>query len=74
MADPVRATFQKMRSPSSHALTLLDEGSILAVVALKALQSVSIFIEQQPEGFLDYQESAAFGKIMKKVKRQSRAD
>ncbi|KAK4909475.1 hypothetical protein LTR49_021754 [Elasticomyces elasticus] len=65
MANSIRATFQTMRPPSSRAHTLLNRGYILAVVAL---------IEQQPEGFLDYEESVAFKKIMEKVKRQSRAD
>ncbi|KAK3616221.1 hypothetical protein LTR56_026097 [Elasticomyces elasticus] len=74
MANSIRATFRTTRPPPSRAHTLLNEGSILAVVALKALQSVSIFIEQQPEGFLDYQESVAIKKIMEKIKRQSRAD
>ncbi|KAK5703373.1 hypothetical protein LTR17_022176 [Elasticomyces elasticus] len=74
MANSIRATFQTMRPPYSRAHTLFNRGSILAVVALKALQSVSIFIEQQPEGFLDYQESVALENIMEKVKRQSRAD
>ncbi|KAK4897054.1 hypothetical protein LTR49_028059 [Elasticomyces elasticus] len=74
MAYPIRATFRTMRPPPSRAHTLPNEGFILAVVALKALQSVSSFIERQPEGFLDYQENMVFGKVMEKVKRLSRAD
>ncbi|KAK4900724.1 hypothetical protein LTR49_027413 [Elasticomyces elasticus] len=74
MAYPIRAAFRMMRPPPSRAHTLPNEGCILAVVALKALESVSSFIERQPEGFLDYQENMVSGKVMEKVKRLSRAD
>ncbi|KAK0989545.1 hypothetical protein LTR91_009189 [Friedmanniomyces endolithicus] len=42
--------------------------------ALRALQVVSGFIEQQPGGFLDHQESMTVGKLMEKLKLQSRAN
>ncbi|TKA68584.1 hypothetical protein B0A55_08379 [Friedmanniomyces simplex] len=42
--------------------------------ALRALQIVSGFIEQQPGGFLDHQESMTVGKLMEKLKLQSRAN
>ncbi|KAK4897484.1 hypothetical protein LTR49_027977 [Elasticomyces elasticus] len=76
-AYPIRATFRPMRTPPLRAHTQpseASEGLILAVVALEALQSVSSFIERQPEGFLDYQENMVFGQVMEKVKRLSRAD
>ncbi|KAK3114758.1 hypothetical protein LTR53_006601 [Teratosphaeriaceae sp. CCFEE 6253] len=42
--------------------------------ALRALQVVHGFLEQQPGGFLDYQESVTVGKLMEKLKLQSRAN
>lgn len=41
--------------------------------ARQALETVMSFIEQQPNGFLDFQESMHMGKLMEKLKLQSRA-
>ena len=41
--------------------------------ARRALEVVMAFIEQQPNGFLDFQESMHMGKLMEKLKLQSRA-
>lgn len=40
--------------------------------ARQALQVVLRFFEQQPHGFLDYHESLTMGKLMEKLKLQSR--
>ncbi|KAK5727893.1 hypothetical protein LTS12_027397, partial [Elasticomyces elasticus] len=42
--------------------------------ALRGLQVVHEFIEQQPEGFLDYSESVTVGKLMEKLKLRCRAN
>ncbi|KAK3617327.1 hypothetical protein LTR22_026773 [Elasticomyces elasticus] len=49
-------------------------GTISTEDALRALQVVHKFIEQQPGGFLDYQESVTVGQLMEKLKLQSRAN
>ena len=41
--------------------------------ARRALEVVMSFIEQQPSGFLDFQESMHMGKLMEKLRLQSRA-
>ncbi|EMD00578.1 hypothetical protein BAUCODRAFT_144230 [Baudoinia panamericana UAMH 10762] len=41
--------------------------------ALRALEVVHSFFEQQPNGFLDFQESVTMGKLMEKLKLRSRA-
>lgn len=41
--------------------------------ARRALEVVMSFIEQQPTGFLDFQESMHMGKLMEKLRLQSRA-
>jgi len=41
--------------------------------ALQALEVVHSFFEQQPNGFLDFQESVTMGKLMEKLKLQSRS-
>jgi hypothetical protein len=41
--------------------------------ALQALQIVHSFFEQQPNGFLDFQESVTMGKLMEKLKLQSQS-
>ena len=41
--------------------------------ALRALEVVNGFLEQQPSGFLDYSESMTMGKLMEKLRLQSRA-
>ena len=41
--------------------------------ARRALEVVMGFIEQQPNGFLDFQESMQMGKLMEKLRLQSRA-
>jgi hypothetical protein len=41
--------------------------------ALRALEVVHSFIEQQPTGFLDFQEGVTVGKLMEKLKLQSRS-
>ena len=41
--------------------------------ARQALEVVMSFIEQQPTGFLDFQESMHMGKLMEKLRLQSRA-
>ena len=41
--------------------------------ALRALEVVNGFLEQQPNGFLDYSESMTMGKLMEKLRLQSRA-
>ncbi|KAH9839673.1 hypothetical protein Tdes44962_MAKER08016 [Teratosphaeria destructans] len=41
--------------------------------ALSALQLVHSFFEQQPNGFLDFQESVTMGKLMEKLKLQSQS-
>ncbi|KAK3612796.1 hypothetical protein LTR56_028235, partial [Elasticomyces elasticus] len=42
--------------------------------ALRGQQVVHEFIEQQPEGFLDYSESVTVGKLMEKLKLRCRAN
>ncbi|KAK6363900.1 hypothetical protein LTR81_028123, partial [Elasticomyces elasticus] len=49
-------------------------GTISAEDALRALQVVHKFIEQQPGGFLDYQESVTVGKLMEKLRPRCRAN
>ncbi|KAK5696023.1 hypothetical protein LTR97_008443 [Elasticomyces elasticus] len=59
-------------TPSTSNSSL--RGATSAEDALRALQVVHGFIEQQPGGFLDYQESVTVGKLMEKLKLQSRAN
>ena len=59
-------------TPSTSNSSL--RGGTTAEEALRALQVVSGFIEQQPGGFLDHQESMTVGKLMEKLKLQSRAN
>ncbi|KAK3629686.1 hypothetical protein LTR56_017892 [Elasticomyces elasticus] len=59
-------------TPSKFSSSL--KGGTSAEDALQALQVVHGFIEQQPRGFLDYQESMTVGKLMEKLKLQSRAN
>ncbi|KAK4897483.1 hypothetical protein LTR49_027976, partial [Elasticomyces elasticus] len=49
-------------------------GTTSAEDALRGLQVVHEFIEQQPGGFLDYQESVTVGKLMEKLKLRCRAN
>ncbi|KAK3613220.1 hypothetical protein LTR56_028012 [Elasticomyces elasticus] len=49
-------------------------GITSAADALRGLQVVHEFIEQQPEGFLDYSESVTVGKLMEKLKLRCRAN
>ncbi|KAK3617299.1 hypothetical protein LTR22_026781 [Elasticomyces elasticus] len=51
-------------SPDNSSL----KGVTSAEDALRAMQVVHGFIEQQPGGFLDYQESVTVGKLMEKLK------
>ena len=51
---------------SLHSSTSPDE-------ARQALEVVMSFIEQQPTGFLDFQESMHIGKLMEKLRLQSRS-
>ncbi|KAK1050374.1 hypothetical protein LTR12_017987 [Friedmanniomyces endolithicus] len=59
-------------TPSTSTSSL--RGGTTPEEALRALQVVSGFIEQQPGGFLDHQESMTVGKLMEKLKLQSRAN
>jgi hypothetical protein len=41
--------------------------------AQRAFQVVMSFVQQQPNGFLDFDETVHMGKLMEKLKLQSRA-
>ena len=78
---------ETMRPPPLPAHILVDRkrevtpatstSSLLASTspeeARRALEVVMSFIEQQPTGFLDFQESMHIGKLMEKLRLQSRA-
>ena len=64
--DRKREVTPATSSSSLHSWTSPEE-------AHRALEVVMSFIEQQPNGFLDFQESMHIGKLMEKLRLQSRA-
>lgn len=65
-AEPKREITPSTSTSSLQASTSPED-------ARRALEVVMSFIEQQPNGFLDFQESMHMGKLMEKLKLQSRA-
>jgi hypothetical protein len=65
MSEPKRDVTPSTSTSSMGASTSPEE-------AQRALEIVMSFIEQQPTGFLDFQESMHMGKLMEKLKLQSR--
>ncbi|KAK5110058.1 hypothetical protein LTR62_006302 [Meristemomyces frigidus] len=67
-------------TPSTSSSSLLTNTntntntSTSAEDALRALEVVNSFIEQQPHGFLEFQEGVTIGRLMEKLKLQSRAN
>ena len=83
------ASAEMMRPPPLPAHVLATEGkreltpststsSLRAATspeeALRALEVVHGFFQQQPNGFLDFDESVTMGKLMEKLKLQSRSN
>lgn len=58
-------------TPATSASSL--RGATSPEEALRALEVVHGFFQQQPDGFLDFDESVTIGKLMEKVKLQSRS-
>ncbi|KAK4552464.1 hypothetical protein LTR86_010307 [Recurvomyces mirabilis] len=67
LADKRREVTPSTSSSSLRAGTSAEE-------ALRALEVVHSFIEQQPNGFLEFQEGVTIGKLMEKLKLQSRSN
>ncbi|KXL49797.1 hypothetical protein M433DRAFT_74713 [Acidomyces richmondensis BFW] len=65
-AEGMREVTPSRSNPSLKPMTSPEE-------ALQALEVVHSFFEQQPNGFLDFQESVTMGKLMEKLKLQSRS-
>lgn len=66
LRDPRRRSITPATYTSAQSATSPEE-------ARKAMEVVLSFFEQQPSGFLDLQESVTVGKLMEKLKLQSRS-
>jgi len=78
MGPPPLPASALLREPRQHrSLTPATSASSLQAAATnpeearKALEVVLSFFEQQPNGFLDLQESYTIGKLMEKLKLQA---
>ncbi|KAK5125318.1 hypothetical protein LTR85_000427 [Meristemomyces frigidus] len=70
-AHVLAADIKRELTPATSASSLRSATS--PEEALRALEVVHGFFQQQPEGFLDFDESVTIGKLMEKVKLQSRS-
>ncbi|KAF2773102.1 hypothetical protein EJ03DRAFT_265857 [Teratosphaeria nubilosa] len=70
-AHLLAAELKRELTPSTSSSSLRQAPS--PEEALNALQLVHSFFEQQPNGFLDFQESVTMGKLMEKLKLQSQS-
>ncbi|KAK4541382.1 hypothetical protein LTR36_007983 [Oleoguttula mirabilis] len=70
-AHVLAAELRRDLTPATSASSLRSATS--PEEALRALEVVHGFFQQQPDGFLDFDESVTIGKLMEKVKLQSRS-
>lgn len=70
-AHVLSADVKRELTPSTSASSL--RGATSPEEALRALEVVHSFFQQQPNGFLEYDESLTMGKLMEKLKLRSRA-